>query len=137
MIIEFNKNNKLDSYTSDILFIEELYKDLDNNPFGRYLLFVENNEIIGYLYYSDIYDRIEINQIEVKSIHRKSGKATQLMHKLIDNTNKSITLEVNKNNIPALNLYKKFNFNEVAIRQGYYNGIDGILMERKKDTDVE
>ena len=132
MIIEFNKNNKLDNYTSDILFIEELYKDLNNNPFGKYLLFIENNEIIGYLYYSDIYDRIEINQIEVKSIHRKSGKATSLMHKLIDNTNKSITLEVNKNNIPALNLYKKFNFNEVAIRRGYYNGIDGILMERKK-----
>ena len=132
MIIEFNKNNKLDNYTSDILFIEELYKDLNNNPFGKYLLFIENNEIIGYLYYSDIYDRIEINQIEVKSIHRQSGKATSLMHKLIDNTNKSITLEVNKNNIPALNLYKKFNFNEVAIRRGYYNGIDGILMERKK-----
>ena len=132
MIIEFNKNNKLDNYTSDILFIEELYKDLNNNPFGKYLLFIENNEIIGYLYYSDIYDRIEINQIEVKSIHRQSGKATSLMHQLIDNTNKSITLEVNKNNIPALNLYKKFNFNEVAIRRGYYNGIDGILMERKK-----
>ena len=135
MIIEFNKNNKLENYTSDILFIEELYKDLNNNPFGKYLLFVENNEIIGYLYYSDIYDRIEINQIEVKSIHRKSGKATRLMHELIDNTNKSITLEVNKNNIPALNLYKKFNFNEVAIRKGYYNGIDGILMERKKDSN--
>ena len=57
------------------------------------------------------------------------------MHELIDNTNKSITLEVNKNNIPALNLYKKFNFNEVAIRKGYYNGIDGILMERKKDSN--
>ena len=55
-----------------------------------------------------------------------------LMHKLIDDTNKSITLEVNKNNIPALNLYKKFDFNEVAIRKNYYNGVDGILMERKK-----
>ena len=132
MIIEFNKNSKIDNLSSDILFIEELYKDLDNNPFGKYLLFVENNEIIGYLYYSDIYDRIEINQIEVKNIHRQSGKATSLMHELIDNTNKSITLEVNKNNIPALNLYKKFDFNEVAIRKGYYNGIDGILMERKK-----
>ena len=54
------------------------------------------------------------------------------MHKLIDDTNKSITLEVNKNNIPALNLYKKFDFNEVAIRKNYYNGVDGILMERKK-----
>lgn len=132
MIIEFNKNSKIDNLSSDILFIEELYKDLDNNPFGKYLLFVENNEIIGYLYYSDIYDRIEINQIEVKNIHRQSGKATSLMHELIDNTNKSITLEVNKNNIPALNLYKKFEFKEVAIRRGYYNGIDGILMERKK-----
>jgi len=132
MIIEFNKNDNLEGISSDIIFIEELYKDLNNNPFGKYLLFVENDEIIGYLYYSDIYDRIEINQIEVKNIHRKSGKGTELMHKLIDNTNKSITLEVNKNNIPAINLYKKFDFKEVAIRRGYYNGIDGILMERKK-----
>jgi len=132
MIIEFNKNDNLEGISSDIIFIEELYKDLNNNPFGKYLLFVENDEIIGYLYYSDIYDRIEINQIEVKNIHRKSGKGTELMHKLIDNTNKSITLEVNKNNIPAINLYKKFEFKEVAIRRGYYNGIDGILMERKK-----
>ena len=132
MIIEFNKNDNLEGISSDIIFIEELYKDLNNNPFGKYLLFVENDEIIGYLYYSDIYDRIEINQIEVKNIHRKSGKGTELMHKLIDNTNKSITLEVNKNNIQAINLYKKFEFKEVAIRRGYYNGIDGILMERKK-----
>ena len=54
------------------------------------------------------------------------------MNELIEKTNKSITLEVNKNNIPALNLYKKFAFHEVAIRKGYYNGVDGILMERKK-----
>ena len=49
---------------------------------------------------------------------------------MVSNGNKSITLEVNKNNIPALNLYKKFEFKEVAIRKGYYQGIDGILMER-------
>ena len=135
MIIEFNKNDVLNNYTSDILFIEELYNDLTTNPFGRYLLYIDNNEIIGYLYYSDIYDRVEINQIEVKDIHRKSGKATKLMTELIKKKKKSITLEVNKNNIPALNLYKKFKFREVAIRKGYYNGVDGILMERKKDSN--
>ena len=134
MIIEFNKENDLSKFNSDILYIEELYKDLDTNPFGNYLLLVEDNEIIGYLYYSDIYDRVEINQIEIKTNYRRNGKATMLMHKLIDDTNKSITLEVNKNNIPALNLYKKFDFNEVAIRKNYYNGVDGILMERKKDN---
>ena len=41
-----------------------------------------------------------------------------------------ITLEVSKENKAAIELYKKFNFNEVAIRKGYYNGVDGILMER-------
>ena len=131
MIIEFNKEDKLDNISSEVLYIEELYNDLDNNPFGKYLLYIEDNEIIGYLYYSDIYDRIEINQIEIKNIHRRCGKGTLLMQELIDKNNKSITLEVNKNNIPAINLYKKFDFHEVAIRKGYYNGIDAILMERK------
>ena len=37
MIIEFSKDNDLSKYNSDILYIEELYKDLDNNPFGNYL----------------------------------------------------------------------------------------------------
>ena len=136
MIISFNKDDSLNNLYSEIIYIEELYNDLDKNPFGKYLLLIEDNEIIGYLYYSEIYDRIEINQIEIKNIHRNCGKATSLMSELINNTNKSITLEVNKNNIAALNLYKKFKFNEVAIRKGYYNGVDGILMERKIDTDI-
>ena len=41
-----------------------------------------------------------------------------------------ITLEVNKENIPAIKLYRKLGFKDVAIRKGYYNGVDGILMER-------
>ena len=45
---------------------------------------------------------------------------------------KNISLEVNVNNIPAIKLYKKNGFIEKAIRKGYYQGIDGILMERKK-----
>ena len=44
---------------------------------------------------------------------------------------KSISLEVRENNYPAIRLYKKFNFSERAIRKGYYQGIDGILMVRE------
>ena len=54
------------------------------------------------------------------------------MKKFTSTVDKKITLEVNINNTIALNLYKKFNFKEVAIRKGYYNGIDAILMERNK-----
>ena len=89
-----------------------------------------DNKAVGYLYYSDIYDRCEINQIEVEKIHRNCGIATKLIKKLTETVDKSITLEVRVDNYPAISLYKKFNFVEKAIRKGYYKGIDGILMER-------
>ena len=98
----------------------------------KIIILKEDNEIIGYIYYSDIYERVEINQIEINFIHRNCGKGDFLLKKLIESVDKNISLEVNVNNIPAIKLYKKNGFIEKAIRKGYYQGIDGILMERKK-----
>ena len=109
---------------------EEMINNLNTNPFGVYLLYLEKNQIIGYLYYSDIYDRIEIIDFEVNEDKRRQGIGLKLLKKLIS-YNKPITLEVNKNNQPAINLYKKTGFNVVAIRKGYYKGIDALLMEKK------
>lgn len=136
MIIKVDKLDQLQalSRNQSLISIETIEHDLQVNPFGRYLLELENDKIIGYLYYSDIYDRAEINQIEVEVSHRNCGKATKLLQKMLELVEKSITLEVKKDNIPAINLYKKFGFQEKAIRQGYYQGVDGILMEREKDT---
>ena len=136
MIIKVDKLEQLQalSRNQSLISIETMEHDLQVNPFGRYLLELENDKIIGYLYYSDIYDRAEINQIEVEVSHRNCGKATKLLQKMLELVEKSITLEVKKDNIPAINLYKKFGFQEKAIRQGYYQGVDGILMEREKDT---
>ena len=47
-----------------------------------------------------------------------------------ETVDKSISLEVNVNNLYAIKLYENFGFKKVAIRKGYYNGIDGFLMER-------
>ena len=132
MIIDFYEL-ELDEYKNDLLNIQEAKEDLNTNPFGKYLVYIENKEIIGFIYYSDIYERAEINQIEVKISHRSCGKASKLLKKMIELVDKNITLEVKKDNIAAINLYKKFNFEEKAIRQNYYNGIDGILMERIND----
>lgn len=133
MIIEINKEN-IDNLNFTFLEKDSVKKELDNNPFARIIGLEEDNQIIGYLYYSDIYDRIEINQIEVDKNRRNCGKASSMMKHLTDSVDKDITLEVKKDNIPALKLYEKYNFKEVAIRKGYYQGIDGILMERKKDS---
>ena len=131
MFIEVTKDNL---NILDDTFIDKniVSNDLENNPFGHYLLLNEDNEIIGYVYYSDIYDRAEINQIEINFIHRNCGKGSKLLEKMISVVDKNITLEVKIDNIPAIKLYKKYGFIEVATRKGYYNGVDGILMERKK-----
>ena len=131
MIEEVKKNN-IDILNNSFIKKDYILNELSNNPFGKIIILKEDNEIIGYIYYSDIYERVEINQIEINFIHRNCGKGDFLLKKLIESVDKNISLEVNVNNIPEIKLYKKNGFIEKAIRKGYYQGIDGILMERKK-----
>lgn len=130
MLIELSAEKLLKEKAS-FIDLNELSKEIGKNPFGKVLVYKENNEIIAYLYYSEIYERIEINNIEVKSDSRNKGIGTKLLKKLTETVEKSISLEVRENNYPAIRLYKKFNFSERAIRKGYYQGIDGILMVRE------
>lgn len=131
MIINLTSDN-LDILDNSFINKDELKKEFDNNPFIKVLLYLEDNKVLGYLYYSDIYERAEINQFEVDINSRNKGIGTKLLEEMIKNTNKSITLEVREDNDSAISLYKKFNFIPKAKRIGYYNGIDGILMERSK-----
>lgn len=123
--LNFSQNN------NSFVDLKELEKELSQNPFGKILVYKENNRIIAYLYYSEIYERVEINNIEVEEQYRNMGIGTELLKKLTELVQKSISLEVRINNYNAIKLYKKFNFQEKAIRKGYYQGIDGILMVRK------
>lgn len=130
MLIELSAEKLLKEKAS-FIDLNELSKEIGKNPFDKVLVYKENDEIIAYLYYSEIYERIEINNIEVKSDSRNKGIGTKLLKKLTETVEKSISLEVRENNYPAIRLYKKFNFSERAIRKGYYQGIDGILMVRE------
>lgn len=123
--LNFSQNN------NSFVDLKELEKELSQNPFGKILVYKKNNRIIAYLYYSEIYERVEINNIEVEEQYRNMGIGTELLKKLTELVQKSISLEVRINNYNAIKLYKKFNFQEKAIRKGYYQGIDGILMVRK------
>lgn len=110
---------------------EDMYKMalecFDTNPYASFLIYIDDRMVVGYLYYSDIYDRIEINQITVLDIYKRQGYGSELMKRLIDK-NKNISLEVKCDNIPAIALYEKFGFKKVAVRSGYYDGTDGNLM---------
>ena len=134
MIIEINKNN-IDLINNSFISKEYILNELENNPFAKILILKENDEIVAYIYYSDIYERAEINQIEVNKIHRNYGKGNFLLNYMINLLKKNITLEVKEDNYSAIKLYEKNKIEKKAIRKGYYNGIDGILYERKNEKD--
>lgn len=129
MISELKKED-LELLNNTFINKDYLENEYNNNPYIKVLILKED-KIVGYLYYSDIYDRVEINQIEIEESNRNCGKGTLLLKELTDTVDKNITLEVREDNIAAIKLYEKFGFKKVAIRKNYYNGIDGILMERK------
>lgn len=105
------------------------------SPFAYEVNYIEEDKILGTLKYSIIYDRMEIDNIIVEPSHRGKGIGNKLMSYLvsiaIENRVENITLEVRVSNKVAINLYKKFNFREVAIRKYYYGDEDAILMEKQ------
>ena len=105
------------------------------NPFVKYIEYLEEGQKVGFLKYSLIYDRIEIDDFFVNKEKRGQGIGKKLMTylvwKAIDSHVVNITLEVRMSNEVARNLYKKFGFREVARRKFYYKDEDGILMEKQ------
>jgi len=121
------------SKTTDIDYLNTLsdYK-ITLNPFSNILIYEKDNKIVAFLDYSKMYEKLEINYIFVIEEYRKQNIAYELIDYMIKtNDFENITLEVNVNNTNAINLYKKHGFEIVSIREKYYNGIDGYLMERR------
>lgn len=99
---------------------------------SRYIVAKCNEEIVGFAGLILIVDEVNIMNVVVKKEKRMHGIGNLLVKNLIkiskDLKAKSITLEVNINNKPAINLYKKFKFEEIGLRKKYYNNIDDALI---------
>ncbi len=110
-------------------------KDFKENPYTNYLIYEVNNKIIGFINYYLIYERLEIVNFNVLESFQNQKIGSKLMDAFFkiakDKNIKNITLEVRKDNEKALHIYQKYGFREVAIRKKYYQGIDGILMEKE------
>ena len=138
MITELKSDNEelKDIFNSNFssIYSYDISDDFNNNSFTKYFIYEENYNIIGFVNYYDLYERFEIANIYVLEDYRCKGIASSLVTKVIDvgkqKNIENITLEVKKDNDAAIALYKKFDFIPVAVRERYYNGVDGILMER-------
>lgn len=100
----------------------------------NYIILVNEDENINGLLiaYNNI-DYLEIEGIAVAVNMRNKGIANNLLKYLINNyaTNKKeILLEVAVDNIYAIKLYEKNNFEIINVRKKYYNGKDAYVMKR-------
>lgn len=105
---------------------------------NSYVIVAKNtdNTIVGFAGLKTILDEADIMNIVVKKDFRHNGIGSILLENLINyskNTNmKTLTLEVNENNLSAIRLYDKFSFDKLGIRKKYYNGeSDAIIMSKK------
>ena len=119
----------------DIVGFLTVWEKEKENPFLFYLIYEEEEKIVGYLLYTQIYERMEIEQFFVHRDFQNKGIGTVLLEHLIQiakqNQIENITLEVREDNQNAIHLYQKMGFQKVAKRDHYYQGMNGILMEKK------
>lgn len=109
--------------------------DIKTTTYSKIIGYEMDNKIIGFLVYDLIYERCEIEYIAVLNEYRNKQIASQLLEYAINDCKKNnivnISLEVNVNNISAINLYKKFDFKIEAIREKYFNNDDAYLMVKE------
>lgn len=111
------------------------YSILKQEFFGEnttYIVAKQGNNIIGFAGILTIIDEANIMNIVTKKDKRNLKVGSLLLENLIKISKqknlKSITLEVNEHNIPAIKLYEKFNFIKIGIRKRYYNNTDSAII---------
>ncbi|MCY6485656.1 ribosomal protein S18-alanine N-acetyltransferase [Clostridium aestuarii] len=143
MVYDINEN-----FIMDVLKINTLcfnppwslttLKSEIENKFSKYIVVKQNDKVIGYAGIWIIIDEAHITSIAVHPEYRCIGAGDILIKKVIDICKlrkiPAITLEVRENNIPAINLYKKYGFSQEGLRKNYYSDNTNAILMWKKDV---
>lgn len=105
------------------------------SPNSHYIVAKDNSKIFGFAGIKVSVVDADIMNIVVRKDLRNSGLGSLLLEGLI-NLAKSLNveklfLEVNEKNLPAISLYKKFDFKEISKRKKYYKENDAIVMYKE------
>ena len=123
----------LENKFPNVFLKNDILKDFKNNPYTKYLVYLIEGKVVGFINYYMIYERMEIVNFNVLDFFQNKKIGSSILEELLkiakDKKVGNITLEVIKDNVKAIHIYSKYGFKEVAIRKNYYNNTDGILME--------
>ena len=113
---------------------EAFFNELTKNQFARYLIVEVDQKVVGYCGVWIIIDEAHITNIALLPEYRGLKLGEALMGKVMELAREMgalrVTLEVRVSNERAQNLYRKFGFEEGAIRKQYYtdNMEDALVM---------
>ena len=107
--------------------------ELNGNPYAAIYLIEQDSVIAGYVDLWIMFEQAEIADIGVAAEYQNKGLGSRLMKYVINEAIKAgcenLTLEVRVSNAPAIALYEKYGFINVAVRKHYYeNGENANLM---------
>lgn len=128
---------KVDEINLVLPFISEFFPNytVENSPYENIYCYKIGDKIVGFISYSVIYERAELNYIAIHEQYRRKGIGQILLNyavnNLINNMVENFSLEVNVNNKVAINFYLKNKFEIKATRHNYYADGDAYLMVRK------
>lgn len=139
-IVKMNRNH-LEKICENLINYDEFWtnavlEDEFNNENSKYFVAIdENDEIIAFggLWFN--IDEVHVMNIAVKKEFRRQHVGTELLEFLVAEAKKEnkncITLEVREDNVPAIELYKKLEFDEIGRRKKYYEKLyDAIIMTK-------
>lgn len=117
------------SHWSVNAFLNEL-----SNRSAHYFVACWEEKVVGYCGMWVIMDEAHITTLGVLPEYRRKKVGELLLWVLLVSARqlgaRRATLEVRKSNLPAIRLYEKYRFRQVAIRKGYYaeTGEDALVM---------
>ncbi len=129
----------------DILRFNELGSLINNNFTNVYVLdkllnsdydyiygYYDNELLVGFIHVTKIYETMDIVNIVVDNLYRNKGIATKLIDYAISSFSDvdNVMLEVNENNLAAISLYKRNDFEVINERKNYYGSDTALIMKR-------
>ena len=130
----FNKLGfQVNSNFSNLYNLSKIIESQYDYVYGYYL----DDKLVGFIHVTKLYETMDIVNIVVDREVRKQGIATKLINYVIDlfDDIDNVMLEVNENNIPALSLYKKNNFEIINKRNNYYGSDAALIMKRVVENE--
>ena len=119
---------------------EKLYAESIVLKDTQSLVLDHEGRLIGFLIYRNIGGDFEIIQLALNKAYQRQGLASMMIDFMIQDAQSShiefIYLEVEMDNLPALNLYKKYGFEAIHQRKNYYGQEQDAIVMRKEMSNV-